>query len=181
MGRQLKTVCLFAYLAVANHIVSKVPLNSLRCFLYRHLFLIKAGAGTVIHTGCYVMKPRQITIGEHTLINRQCTLDGRGKLTIGNNVDIAMHTMILTEGHDIQAHDYGVKDAPVTIGDRAAIYTRALILPGVTIGEGAVVGAGSVVTRDVPPYAVVGGAPAKVIGERNRDLTYTLRVSRYFE
>jgi maltose O-acetyltransferase len=62
----------------------------------------------------------------------------------------------------------------VVIGDHAWIGYRALVLPGVTIGEGGVVAAGAVVTKDVPPYAIVAGNPARVVGQRTRDLTYEL-------
>lgn len=178
--KRLKTICLWAYLAIANHVVSKIPFNSIRGFIYRNCFCISMGRGSVIHMNCFVMKPRLIKIGNNTLINSRCTLDGRMGLTIGSNVDIAMETSILTLGHDINSPDYDVKGAEVTIGDRACIYTRSMILPGVHIGEGAVVAAGSVVTRDVDPYTIVAGSPAQKIGDRNRDLNYTLNVSRYF-
>jgi len=69
----------------------------------------------------------------------------------------------------------------VVVGDYVWIGARATILPGVTIGRGAVVAAGALVSRDVPPYAVVGGVPAKVIGERARDLRYTLNFRPWFE
>ena len=64
----------------------------------------------------------------------------------------------------------------IVIEDNAWICTRAIVLQGVTIGEGAVVGAGSVVTKDVPPYSIVGGVPAKIIGKRPREISYTLGV-----
>ena len=177
---RLKTVCLWAYLAIANHFVSKIPIISVRNFLYCSLFLVRMGSGSVIHMGCFIMKPRRISIGKNTLINSRCTLDGRMGLKIGETVDIAMDTSILTLGHDINSPDYSVKGAEVIIDDYACIYTRALILPGVHIGEGAVVAAGSVVTHDVEPYTIVGGSPARKIGERNRNLTYNLKVTRYF-
>jgi len=177
---RVKTIVAWAYLAVANHCVAKVPCNSIRNLLYRRLFRVGIGRGSAIHMGCFVLKPRKIQIGDHSLINGRCTLDGRMGLTIGDNVDIAMDTTILTLGHDVQSADYATKGAPVRIDDRACIYTRALILPGVHIGEGAVVAAGSVVTHDVAPYTIVAGCPAKPIGERNRELTYTLAVGRYF-
>ena len=175
-----KTLLLMAYMAFANHVVASIPFVSIRSLLYRHLYRMKIGPGSAIHMGVFIEKPRWITIGSHTLINPGCTLDGRGRLTIGNQVDIAMQVAILTMGHDVQAPHYGVKEGPVVIDDRACIYTRALVLPGVHIGEGAVVAAGSVVTKDVPPYTIVAGAPAKPIGTRNRELSYNLRITRYF-
>jgi maltose O-acetyltransferase len=68
--------------------------------------------------------------------------------------------------------DFAGRTAPVVIEDFAWLGSRAMVLPGVTVGKGAVVAAGAVVTRDVPPYAIVGGVPARVIGERERGLDY---------
>jgi acetyltransferase-like isoleucine patch superfamily enzyme len=175
-----KTVLLMAYMAGANHVVSRLPVNSLRSFLYRTVYRVKLGKDSVIHMGAFLEKPRRIVIGDHTLVNPRCILDGREGLTIGSNVDIAMEVAIFTLGHDIRDPDYKVKGGPVTIGDRACVFSRATILPGVTVGEGAVVAAGSVVARDVPPYTVVAGNPARKIGDRPRDQRYTLRVCRYF-
>lgn len=178
--RKMKTIVLMLYLAFLNHIVSHIPFNSVRGLFYRYLYRIKMGRGSVIHMGAFVEKPRWISIGDHTLINPNCILDGRSRLTIGNNVDIAMQVAIFTLGHDIRANDYAPKGAPVVIEDRVAIFSRATILPGVHIGEGAVIGAGSVVTRDVEAYTVVAGNPARKIGERPCELSYTLDVARYF-
>ncbi len=180
MKKTIMALVLGAYPACANYVVAYIPINSLRCILYRVLFGIRLERGSCIHMGCRVMKPRMITIGRHSLINAHCLLDGRMGLRIGDNVDIASDTIILTLGHDIQSPDYGAKGAPVSIGNYVSIFTRAMILPGVKIGDGAVVAAGSVVTRDVPPYTIVGGAPAKAIGQRTKNLEYTLRVARYF-
>ncbi|HQH50816.1 MAG TPA: acyltransferase [Candidatus Hydrogenedentes bacterium] len=180
LKRKSKTMLLMLYLAIANHLVNRIPLNGVRNFLYRRLYGIRMGRGSVIHMGLFVEKPRWISIGEHTLINPNCILDGRSRLTIGNNVDIAMQVAIFTLAHDIRSADYEVKGAPVVIEDRVTVFSRATILPGVRIGEGAVVAAGTVVTRDVDPYTVVAGNPARKIGVRPRDLTYTLHVTRYF-
>lgn len=106
------------------------------------------------------------------MINRGVILDGRFPLTIGENVSISIQTMILTLQHDLSATDFGAVGAPVIIGDRAFLGARALILPGITIGEGAAVAAGALVTRDVLPFTIVAGVPAKVIGSRPRNLTY---------
>lgn len=168
------------YLFGANAFVSRVPVHTLRMLLYRFVYRMRVGRGSCIMMGCTVFKPRAVVIGDHSLVNPKCLLDGRMGIRIGNNVDIASDCMVLTLGHDIHAPDYRAKGAPVVIGDRAAIYTRAMILPGVTIGEGAIVAAGSIVTADVPAYAVVAGVPARQISERSRDLQYTLKVGRWF-
>ncbi|WP_370630610.1 DapH/DapD/GlmU-related protein [Mucilaginibacter sp. 21P] len=82
--------------------------------------------------------------------------------------------MIWTLHHDYNSPDFAQAGAPVVIEDYAWVCSRAIILPGVTIGRGAVVAAGAVVTRDVAPYTVVGGTPAKKIADRNPDLVYNL-------
>jgi maltose O-acetyltransferase len=124
--------------------------------------------------GCEVRSPRKIAIGDNCVINRGVLLDGRGgSLTIGDNVDIAQESVIWTLGHDPHDDYHRDKPGPVTIGDYAWIGHRSIIMPGVTIGRGAVVAAGAVVTHDVPPMAIVGGVPAKVIGERRSKLLYT--------
>jgi acetyltransferase-like isoleucine patch superfamily enzyme len=116
-----------------------------------------------------------VHLGERTVINFGCLLDGRKfAITTGSDVSIGPEATILTLGHDPRSPEFADKGGDVVIGDRVWIGYRAIILPGITIGEGAVVGAGSVVTRDVPPFAIVAGNPARIIGERNRDLTYRL-------
>jgi maltose O-acetyltransferase len=105
-----------------------------------------------------------------SIINQQCCLDGRGGLSIGDYVSISPGVWILTDSHDMHDPLFREVLAPVTIGNHAWIGSRALILPGVTVGEGAVVAAGAVVTSDVEPYTVVGGVPARPIGTRNRNV-----------
>jgi len=107
--------------------------------------------------------------------------DARRSIIIGNNVSLSMGVWIWTLEHDPQDPLYGIKGGPVVIEDYAWISCRTVILPGVTIGEGAVVAAGSVVTKDVPPFAIVGGVPARVIGKRTRDLRYTLNFHKSFQ
>ena len=104
-----------------------------------------------------------------------------GGVKIGNNVDIAQEGNIWTEQHDYNSPTYASVCKPVRIEDYVWVATRATILPGVTIGKGAVVASGAVVTKDVPPLAIVAGVPARVIGQRNESaLKYTLYSRAWF-
>lgn len=108
-------------------------------------------------------------------------IDARGgKVTIGEDVDIGAETHIWTLEHDPHDADHSTKGGPVMIEDHVWIATRVTILPGVTIGRGAVVACGSVVTKDVPAMAIVAGIPAKTIGQRDNPLTYQLNYSPRF-
>jgi acetyltransferase-like isoleucine patch superfamily enzyme len=132
-------------------------------------------APTTLFTG------NRLTIGNNTVINRQCYLDAREALCIGSNVSISNQVYIQTATHDAQDPLFKYVPGPVHIGDHAWIGARALILPGVAIGEGAVVGAGAVVTRNVEPYTIVAGVPARVIGQRAGNLRYQLNYFPFFD
>ncbi|WP_175882077.1 MULTISPECIES: acyltransferase [Burkholderia] len=151
----------------------------------RHWFLgrfcqVKIGRDSSIAMGCFVTG-YHISIGNNTVVNRYSYLDGRVPLTIGNNVNISHYTLIQTLTHDPQNPDFVCLCKPVVIEDHVWIGARAIISPGVRIGEGAVVGAGSVVTRDVEPYTIVAGNPARFIKERTRDLRYRSRYFPFFD
>ena len=108
----------------------------------------------------------KLEIGSNTIVNRGCYLDSRRGLTIGDNVVIAHDTKIYTLGHDINCADFSTKGAPVRIEDHAVLFSNVLVMPGVTVGKGAVVLPGCVVTKDVAPMSIVGGNPAVVKGMR---------------
>jgi len=151
----------------------RVPSHAFRRAVLRW-YGVRMGKGCGILMCCEVRCPRNIRLGDHCVINRGVLLDGRGgQLFIGNNVDIAQEAAIWTLGHDPHDDYHGDSPGPVTIGDYAWIGHRAIIMPGVSIGRGAVVAAGAVVTRDVPAMAIVGGVPAAVIGVRRSKLLYT--------
>jgi maltose O-acetyltransferase len=112
-----------------------------------------------------------ISIGKNTHITNRVILDGRGGLTIGDDVLIGYESIIMTATHNYQEPHtpirlQGSSRKPVVIGNDVWLGARAIVLPSVTIGNGAVVGSGAVVTQDVPAYAVVAGVPAGVIGKR---------------
>jgi maltose O-acetyltransferase len=162
--------------AVANQIVARLPGHALRRAYYRHVLGWHIGRESSIHQGLVVYGGRgRVSIGERSTVQIGCMFLGVGmaELTIGNDVAIAYRTTIILGGHDIRARDFHMILSPVTIEDHVFIGANATILGGVTLGEGCVVGAGAVVGKDVPPYAIVTGNPAKVIGERPRDLDYS--------
>lgn len=151
-----------------------------RCILL--LTGVKLGKKCGILMGCEFRRPSNIILGDHCVINRNVLLDGRGGiLRLGNNVDIAQEAVIWTLGHDIHDDLHRDKGAPVTIEDYVWIGHRAIIMPGVTIGRGAVVAAGAVVTKSVPAMSIVAGVPAKVIGQRQSALSYTKFHRPWFE
>ena len=154
--------------------------------LFRKLFYTLAGVGigkgSVIHMWANFFEPGGIKIGEDTIIGDHVFLDGRAPLTIGNHVDIASSVMIYNSEHDLEKEDFLARVEPVEIGDYVFIGPRVIILPGVKVGKGAVVAAGAVVTKDVPDFAIVGGVPAKEIGERkNKNPNYVLGRARLFQ
>lgn len=168
-------------LMVLNFISCTVPLHSVRKLAYR-LAGVKIGKNSFIHMGARFYLPINITIGEGTVIGDHCFMDGRAPLKIGNHVDIASQVLIYNSEHDINSEGFDPVEEPVEIGDYVFIGPRAVILPGVKISKGAVVAAGAVVTSEVPPFAIVGGVPAKEIGERkNKNPNYKLGRARLFQ
>ena len=137
-----------------------------RLFLYRRIGM-KVGNGCVIRRGVYLGSPNELELGNGSFIGR-ANLYCTGGVKIGRNVNISDGVVIITAKHDINSPAFEAKYEPIRIDDWAWIATNAIVLAGVTVGEGAVVAAGAVVTKDVPPYSVVGGTPAKIIGERKR-------------
>lgn len=149
-----------------NTIVTRIPLICIRIWWWRKLFEI--GEESVILRNVTIRNPRNISIGRRVNINQGSMLDSRGgEIIIGDFVDIAPEVNIWTLQHDPQDPDFGTKGGPVIIGDYVWMGNRAVILPGVKIGKGAVVATGAVVTKSIPAWTIVGGVPAKKIGERN--------------
>jgi maltose O-acetyltransferase len=157
-----------------NDCITHVPSRRLRRLVLRR-YLAGLGSKCSVQRGVRFLHAPRVTIGDHVVINHGCLLDGRHhEIVIGNNVSIGPTAVILTLGHDPNSSAFENKGGVVEIGDRAWIAYGAFVLPGVRIGEGAVVAAGAVVTRDVAPFSIVAGAPAQPIGERSRNLTYVL-------
>jgi acetyltransferase-like isoleucine patch superfamily enzyme len=166
-----------------NHVVTHIPIHSVRNSVLIHLMRIDLGAAASIHLGLRLYCRGQLSIGSNSVVDRDCTLDGRGGLQIGQNVNISPEVMVLTASHDPDDSEaFAGYDLPVIIEDYVWIATRAVILPGVTIGYGSIVAAGSIVTTDVPCNVIVAGNPARQIRERRTDglLSYQLNYRRLF-
>lgn len=161
--------------------IGHIPLHWVRKMAYRAVGM-RIGRGSTVHMWANFFQPKNIEIGEGTVIGNNAFLDGRAPLIIGNHVDIASEVMIYNSEHDIASEDFHATEDAVEIGDYVFIGPRAIILPGVKIGRGAVIGAGAVVAKDVADFAVVGGIPAKVIGERKlKNPRYRLGRARLFQ
>lgn len=144
--------------------------RTFRAWILKPLFC-HAGKNINIEKGAYLGNPRDISIGDNSGIGVNCQLVGQ--VSIGNDVMMGPDVVILTSSHafsDLSLPMWRQKALPcrpVAIGNDVWIGTRVIILPGVVIGDGAIIGAGAVVTKNVPPYAVMGGNPAKLIYFRN--------------
>ena len=183
--RRISTVFL-EFVVFILHVVGYIPLHHVRRFFYR-LSGMTIGKGSTIHTMARFYNPSNIFIGTDSIVGEGAVLDGRDTLIIGDHVDIASEVMIYNSQHNIHAEDFaspdggGVDHGPVVIEDYVFIGPRAIILPGVKIGKGAIIAAGAVVTKSVEPMQIVGGVPAKLIGVRQvRELHYRLGRAAWF-
>ncbi|GAB6011243.1 glycosyltransferase [Viscerimonas tarda] len=173
----LRNNCVFKYIYnffsyyFCNHVIANTPIWWIRKVYYK-LLGIKIGRGSIMNMSQSFFCIHKLSIGENTHINRRCFFDARAGIQIGNNVSISHQVTLMTGGHDVQSKSFVGDFRPIIINDFVWIGVNATILRGVTIGKGAVVAAGAVVTKDVEPYTVVGGVPAKVIGKRPHDLDY---------
>lgn len=173
---------------LTNHVITYIPSHTIRRAWYRHVLRWRIGPRATILMGQYIQiggirsGSTKVSIGRGTVINRGCMLYTTGGLIIGENVSISTGAWLVTGTHDMNDPLFPDNYLPIVIGDHAWIGLRATILAGVTIGEGAVVMAGAVVTRDVPPYAVVGGVPARVVSQRKlQNPSYELDFCPLFE
>jgi len=162
------------------HLAGYIPSHTVRNICY-WMAGIRMGKGSVIHMGARFYDPKNIIIGEDSIVGEGAVLDGRDKIIIHNHVDIASEVMIYNSQHNVHSEEFEAMTGSVIIEDYVFVGPRAIILPGVTVGQGAVIAAGAVVTRDVKPFSVVAGVPAEVIGERkNKNPHYVLGRARLF-
>lgn len=150
-----------------NSFLTNFPSKRFRNYKLRRYGMTFEGDAR-IYAGFHIRNPRGIVVGDGVSIGPHVLLDGRMGLKIQAGAVIGYGAIIWTLNHDYNDIEFKGKGAPVTIGRHAWICSNSIILPGITIGEGAVVASGAVVTHDVPPYTIVGGIPARKIGEREK-------------
>lgn len=159
------------WLAIYYVIAKDLPLGTrFRSFVARRIFK-KFGKDVSIHKGVVFGSGLNVVIGDYSSLNADCWI---GNDTIlGNDVMMGPEIVILSGSHNFVRDDIPMREQgapprrPVRIGDDVWVGTRSIILPGVNVGSHSIIGAGSVVTKDVPELAIVGGNPAKVIKYRN--------------
>jgi acetyltransferase-like isoleucine patch superfamily enzyme len=138
------------------------------------------GKCVAIHNNIYFFDFGKFQVGDHSTINNGCYIDNRFGVEIGRNVNISHDCKIYTMGHDINNPHAKVSGGKVVIKDNVWIFPNCLIMPNVTIEKGAVIYPGSLVTKSVGEYEIVGGTPAKVINKRNVDIQYKLKNRVWF-
>lgn len=161
-------------------LIANFPSASVRHVFYRVAMGIKIAPGARLLSGIWFNAKGNCYIGRNTIINEFCRLDSRGGLHIGENVSISPEVQLITADHDIDHPQCIGRSRSIKIENNVFIGSRATILPGVTIKEGAVVAACACVTRDVEPYTVVAGVPAYEIRKRSRNLNYVTSYIRHF-
>lgn len=166
-------------IAVLNGISRAMPFHGPRRLAWS-LAGIKIHRTAVLHQGVRLMARRGLDVGEGTVINRGTLIDNRCQVVIGRHVSVAHDCRIYTTGHDYQSPDFAIQTRPVRIEDYAVLFAGAVVMPGVTIGTGAVVLPFAVVTKSVEPMTVVGGVPATVCGRRDREPSYRLDYDYWF-
>lgn len=160
-----------------NDIICKLYSKSLR-HSYLRLLGSKIGKNSVIYRGGTIWRGNNLNIADGCNIGYKVHLDDRNGINIGKNVTIASEVMIWTMHHDYNDVNFKTEGGAVNIEDYSWICSRVIILPNVTIGEGAVVASGAVVSKNVDPWTVVGGIPAKKIGDRKK-LNYDYVPGKY--
>ncbi|MGN1359824.1 MAG: DapH/DapD/GlmU-related protein [Kiritimatiellia bacterium] len=139
--------------------------NKWRIFLLR-CFGAKIGKGCVVKSSCEIWQPWKLEIGDYVALSERVICYTVDWIRIGSQTTVSREAFLCCAGHDIASPIMELTYVPITIGANCWVAGRAIVMPGVKVGDGAVVAAGAVVTKDVDPWTVVGGNPARVIKKR---------------
>lgn len=144
---------------------SPKPFHFWRRFLLR-LFGARIGQGAHPHASAKIWAPWNLEMGDHSCLSHQVDCYCVAPIRVGAHATVSQYSYLCTASHDFEAPDMPLTTAPIVVGDGAWITADVFVGPGVTIGEGAVVGVRSTVLKDVEPWTVVAGHPAKYIRRR---------------
>ena len=142
-----------------------LPFSCLKTLVLR-AFGAAVGAGAVVKPRVRVKDPRNLTVGDHCWIGEEVWIDNLAPVTLGDDVCLSQGAYLCTGGHNYARPSFDLVTGPITIEQQAWVGAKAVLLPGVTVGAGAVVAAGAVVTKDVPAGMIAGGNPARVLRPR---------------
>ena len=139
-----------------------VPLSEEYFSLMRELFYNQIGENSIVYNKLTVVRPKNVKIGKNVTVMNGALMMSAGGITLEDNVLIAANVQLISNNHDPYDR-YVITCKPILIKEGAWVGAGATILPGVTVGKHAIIGANSVVSKDIPDYAVAVGCPAKVI------------------
>ena len=163
---------------IYNNVFTFIPSNTLRVCYLKYVLGHKIGKNNFVHLGCNFYG--NVKIGDNCVIGRKVVFKG-GTIIVGNNVSITAECYLQTGSHFLDDENFKSFETEIYIRDRVWIGLRSIILPGITLGEGSVLGAGSVLTKNIPDFQVFAGVPAKYIKTRNRNISYNLDYRPYLE
>lgn len=157
---------------IYNNIVFKMAL--IDGYIYK-LFLKRCGYNFMLQRNCRIYAPQNVEIGNNTGISHHTDLDGNGGLKIGDDVMIGPYTQIISADHRfdsllIPMRKQGIRGESVTIGNDVWIGAHVVVLPGISIGDGSIIVSGSIVTKDIAPFSIAVGNPAKVVKHREQQI-----------
>lgn len=171
---KVKKCIYYSIVLFGNVVINKIPSRHIRKWFYE-LLGAKIGKGTFICRRADILFPKGLDLGENVAVGWFVHMDARAGIKVGHDCNISSYTKFITGSHDVDDPMFTAHFKPITIGHHVWVGTGAIVLQGVSIGDGAVVAAGSVVTKDIPPYEIWGGVPAKFIRKRNMDLRYEVK------
>lgn len=170
MPKPIKAVY-YAVVLFGNAIINKIPSRHIRKW-FLQIMGAKIGKHTFPCRRVEVLLPKGLYLAENVSVGWFAELDARGGIYVDHDTNISSHVIMITGSHDIDNPNFTADFKPIKIGHHCWLGTGAMVLQGVTIGDGAVLAAGAVATKDIPPFEVWGGVPAHFIRKRNMDVQY---------
>lgn len=172
MPKLLKCIY-YGIVLIGNTIVNKIPSRHIRKWFYQ-IMGARIGKNTVLCRRVEVLLPKGLRLADRVAVGWFAELDARGGIVVDHDTNISSHVKLITGSHDVDDLNFSADFRPIEIGHHCWIGTGAIILQGVKIGDGAVIAAGAVVTKNVPPYEVWGGVPAHFIKRRQNGFKYKI-------